>query len=356
MIDNQPKNYTIQHNDLPYHGDEFPFSYYLQILWNWKWLVIIGTLICTAAATVATLQIPKVYVVSATIKPAMAGYDKVTRTFKYIDAPEQVIAKIRSGFYNTNIQKAIGRDLLTSVDIAFTTNVLPGTNTLAITSKWQEGNTDLGVKATSMLLRLIAEDYQETVELMKRDHTKQINRKIKEAENIQMEIQLQESILADIRQRNKGIRKEVENIDRNRGKIVEQIDAYLKNSTNDKGTFLNLYLTILQSLSNSGTLDKQLYDMEIEAKKIRTEINKSKGIADLLKFEIDALNSEKETIRNMAIIKEPEVSQRPVRPNPKEVALLMGLVSPFAFIFLASFIERKRQAEKNKPHPLKVNE
>lgn len=64
----------------------------------------------------------------------------------------------------------------------------------------------------------------------------------------------------------------------------------MKNTTNDKGAFLPLYLSILQSLSNSGTLDKQLYDMEIEARKVRMEINKSRGITDILKFEIDSLD------------------------------------------------------------------
>jgi hypothetical protein len=61
-----------------------------------------------------------------------------------------------------------------------------------------------------MLIRLITEDHQGTVELMRRDYARQINWELKETENIQREIQLRDAILANIRQRKKVISREVE--------------------------------------------------------------------------------------------------------------------------------------------------
>jgi len=55
MTEKQPNQQSDPQNYPPYYEDEINLIDYLRVLWKWKWLIIVGTLICAIAAMGITM-------------------------------------------------------------------------------------------------------------------------------------------------------------------------------------------------------------------------------------------------------------------------------------------------------------
>ncbi len=334
MNDHRPAPPQDQQNYPPHDEDEINLMDLLRVLWKWKWLIVVGTLICTVAAALIIMQRPKVYEVSAIIEPA-----KSQKSLAYIEPPDQVSAKIQAGIYNERVRKALAPDPM-KAGIAFASRVLKETGMIAITSQWREKETDLGVEATRRLLGILSDDCSAVIELKKGDYNRQIDMKANDLKEIQKTLQVQQDILSVVLKRKEALSVKTEEAKRNNDRIYKQIDAINENGSIDTGVFLALSITVQQSNSYSGQLDRQLYDMEIEAKKADIEKIRLAMLANTIKGELNTLNKEKGMISNMAIINEPEVSPRPISQKTKQVTLFTGIVALFFFVLLAFFIEK----------------
>jgi uncharacterized protein involved in exopolysaccharide biosynthesis len=163
-----------------------------------------------------------------------------------------------------------------------------------------------------------------------------------------MKIQIQDAILAGIRQRKDALSKDMREIERNKRNITGQIDTLLKNGAADTETSLLYSMIVQQSFSYSGQLDRQIYDLEVEAKRIAIEKISLAKLIDDINAEIDSLNEQKGVIRGVTIIAEPEVSPHPVASRTKRTTLLAGIAALFFFVFISFFIEYIRNALKKR--------
>ena len=171
-----PQNY-------PPYEDEINLIDYLKVLWKWKWLIIAGTLICAVVAAVISLQMPKIYEVSTVIEPGIAGV-KDDGSFMYIDSVGNITGKINGDIYSKRIQKALNLDPL-KTGVKFKSANVKGANMVNITSQWQEGDTELGVKVTEQLVQLLSDSYGKIIEQKKGDHDKHIFMKQSEISKIE---------------------------------------------------------------------------------------------------------------------------------------------------------------------------
>ena len=85
----QPSGYGVQ----PLDYDEIELMDILQTVWKWKYLILVGTLICIVAAAVISLNMTKVYSVGTVLIPGVA---KVAADGKitYIGSPREIKALI----------------------------------------------------------------------------------------------------------------------------------------------------------------------------------------------------------------------------------------------------------------------
>jgi len=86
--------------------DEIELMDYLKVLWKWKYLILVGTLVCAIGAAVVSLNMTKIYSITTVLQPGML---KVTDDGKtvYIDSPQNVKAVIETGALNGHILKNI---------------------------------------------------------------------------------------------------------------------------------------------------------------------------------------------------------------------------------------------------------
>lgn len=322
-----------------YCDEEIKLIDYLRILWKWKWVIVAGTLICAVAAAVISLQMPKVFEISTNIVPPMTEFSPETQKITYIDTPDRISGKIMSGMYNEKIRKSLALDP-SQRDIAFDSTAVTGTDILDVVSRWREEDIDRGMKATRLLLQVLSEEYAETIESMKSDFDRQIEVKRQAIQEIQEAVKLQDAILADIEQRKEKLSKAMQEIERNNGKITGLAGSPPKEGSHDTATLRSLYaITINQIRFYYCQLDRQLYDVAMDKRKIEIEQKKFTVKIREISDEIKALNTKKEMISNIKIIKDPEISPRPVAPRTKQTTLLAGAVALCFFVFLAFFIE-----------------
>ena len=88
------------------YEDEIELMDYLKVLWKWKYLILVGTLVCVVAAAVISLNMTKIYGITTVLQPGML---KATEDGKivYIDSPENIKAVIETGALNGAVLKDI---------------------------------------------------------------------------------------------------------------------------------------------------------------------------------------------------------------------------------------------------------
>ena len=390
MTEKQPNQQPYPQNYPPYE-DEINLIDYLRVLWKWKWLIIGGTLICAIVAAIISLQMPRIYEISTVIEPGIAGV-KNDGSFMYIDSVANISGKIDEGIYNRKVEEALQLDLL-KTRIGFKSAIVPKTNVIRITSQWQEGDTDLGVKVVRQLIHLLSGDYGKIfeqksadydnqifmkrseiskIETQRKDIDKQIKLNLSKIEKIRNDIKLRQATHKNIKQRKEELVKELKGVKGNTEKITQQRDALLKEKNPEKDISLLLYsTTIQQNAAYFNQLNNQVYDLrtienqiggevdklnknidDIKTEIERLNLNKTEGLQtkiDDIKTQINVLNLEKGLISNVKVIQEPEVSLQPVKPKKKQIVLLAGVVALFMFVFLAFFIEYIKNASRASP-------
>ncbi len=390
MSETQPKQQADPQIYPPCDVDEINLLDYLRVIWKWKWLIVVGTLICAVAAAVISLQMPKIYEVSATIDLGVADV-KEDGMFTPIESAANLSAKVQGGFYNSEIRKRLAPDRI-ETSITFTPMSITETNAIKIASEWVEGETDFGLKATRQLIQLVSDDYEKKLALRKEYYDKQIAAKSYEIDKLRLQqkdidnqaksklvdvrakkdlIELKKKTLAHITERKKTIVSEIQIAQENKNKIAEWMDTFLKENQLDKELSLPYFWGAMQqNMAYLNRLTDQIYDLESKKLEIGYKIERISSDIDKIKMEverlrlvqteelrasvsnveelIEELQSKKNMLRNIAHINLPEVSQHPVKQRMKQTTLLAAAVALVLFAFLAFFIEYIKKATNRK--------
>ena len=231
-------------------------------MWKWKWLLIVGTVICAIVAAVISFQMPRIYEISTVIEPGIAGVkNSEAGGFIYIDSVANISGKIKGGIYNRKIEEALQLDPL-KTRVEFKSAIIKKTNVIKVTSQWQEVNTELGVKVIRQMIHLLSDDYGKIIEQRKGDYDKQIfmkqseiskietqrkdidkqiKLKLSEIGKIRNDIKLRQATLENIRKRKGDLLEEIKGVKDNAGKIVQQRDDLLKDKTQNRDLSPSLF-------------------------------------------------------------------------------------------------------------------
>lgn len=387
MTDKQSNQQPDPQRYPPYYEDEINLVDLLRVVWKWKWLIITGPLVCAVIAAVISFQMPKIYEVSTIIEPGIAMVQDNGNVL-YFDSVASISGKIQGGIYNQEIKKVLELDS-PKISIRFQPSTIQGTNTIKVTSEWEAGETDLGVKVTQQLNRLLSDEYAKIVEVKKdlydtkiatqqreideikeqrEDIDEQIDLMLGEVGKKRNEIKRRQDSLENVRQRKEELVKEIKRVKESTEEIAQQRDLLLKDKNSENNISLILYSTkIQQNMIYFNQLNNSVYDLRIKESQMASEIDTFNREIDDIKAEIKRLNLkkpkiqddidhieasitrldlEKEMIRNIAVMSSPEVSSHPVKPQKKKNVLFTGFFSLFVFGLLPFFIEYIRMHPK----------
>ena len=348
MTNQSQQSCPIQHNY--YREDEINLIDYLRVLCKWKCFIIVGTLLCAAAAAVISFWMPKVYEITMSIEPGTINVGNDGR-FIYIDTVDNIGRKINEGIYDKRMVKLLNIDPL-KTDFRFKADIKKGEqgNLIKISSEWAEKDVDLGLKASGELPVFLASDYKKIIEQRKGSYDSRIIMKQNEMEKAETRRSMQQANLKNLRQKKNKLLGTINEVRENAEKIVHHRDLLLKNKSDMDDMALLLYSTILQqNVSYSNQLSNELYSLNTIEEEIKSKIEEfPENMADI-KAELKILTLEKSLIGNIKVIQEPEVSLYHVKPKKKQIVLLSVVVGLFVMIFLAFFIEYIKNASESSP-------
>lgn len=377
----------------PYDGDEIALIDLLRVIWKWKWLIIAGTLICVVAAVVYAYQLPKIYQVDMIIEPGIISIND-TGGVVYLDSPENISRKINQQAYNQRIIKALNIDPEEVwFEIAADKNGKTKSQIIQVTSGWEEKKVTLGRDVLNHLITLLTDDYRavveqkklnydskiannknkiQDIEVQRKDLEKQIQVKLSDVQAMKQDIQLKQERLGNVKKEIDRLLLEIKQVKKNSEKITERRQRLINGGDSQDEMSLMLYGTTLQqNILYFNELNSQIYNLTQEQNVIESQIsarerdiNEILGAIDRLRLkkdegvqiqiddinaEIERLQSEKQIITNINVIKTPEVSAKPIKPRKKQIMALTGVAALFMFIFLSFFIEYIRNASKKEP-------
>ena len=374
-----PDHYVYQH-------DEINLIDVLIVVWKWKWLIVLGTLICVGIAGIISLLQPKIYEVSMVVEPGIIG--KSGTNFIYMDSPENIASKIDQGAYH--------RKLLEMFSIAslghsgkFKAEAKSKSPIIIVKSQWKKENVPLGIDVSSKLFDLLADDYKNIVEQMRGDLEQKIALKQNEIKKIETErknIGNQIVLISSQIDRNKyeakieqlnlkgcgnrinQLSSEAQEAKENQEKMVQLRNNMLQNKDIHQDISLLLHeSTSQQYISYFNYITNQIYESRIRENEIKMKIEDLTANTDNKKMEIEklkflrdeesereidnikaqlaGLRLEKKIISNIKVVQKPAKSMRPIKPKTKQTIILAGVSGFFLFIFLAFFVEYIRNAQ-----------
>ena len=159
--------------------DEIELMDYLKVIWKWKYLILVGTLVCAIGAAVVSLNMTKVYGISTVLQP---GILKVTEDGKisYIDSPKNIKALIETGAFEGKILKNIilpnKEDAPKSV--GFKVTIPKGTNALDVL--YETPDVDLGLQIIGGLNNALSERYETLINRYEENYNNDIRSKLNE--------------------------------------------------------------------------------------------------------------------------------------------------------------------------------
>lgn len=391
MTEKQPNQQPYPQNYPPYYEeDEINLIDLLRVIWKWKWLIAVGTLICVVVAIVFSYLLPKVYQVDMMVEPGIIDI-RDNGAFIFLDLPENISRKINEQAYNQRIIASLNIDPKEArLDLKADTNGKGKSQIIKVTSEWEENKINLGVKALHCLIDLLTDDYRPIVqqkqftydskittnknkihdiEIQKKDLEQQIQTKMSDIKNKKNQMQIKQARLEGVGQQIEKLLLELKQVKENSEKIAEKRQSLINEGNRQDDMSLMLYGTTLQqNILYFNELNTHIYNLTREQNTVESQINslesdlnttlgeierlrlrKVEGvqiIIDDTNAEIERLQSEKQIITNIKIIKTPEVSADPIKPKKKKIVALTGFASLFIFVFLAFFIEYIRNASK----------
>ena len=373
-----------------YPDDEIELIDLLRVLWKWKWMILMGTLLCALVAFIYGFTHPavKMYKVS---------------TFVEIDpnvtySPDKIKSSIELGIFNAQILKDLSSSSAAPKiePLAFEISIPKGLNILHIVYKTPDP--DVGKAVSGSLVKQIEGVYKERIEQVRSeidDIVKTKERDIKDIEDHIMltekknkkDIMVKKNRIKSSAVKLEALKEEIIRIENtmvyvkkafqqaesNAEKLAAKIEAALVDSQNSTDhANIDVQVSAIQQLVNHPiTLRNQIDFLAREKEKFLAEILSEENMIEELKAEIELMKIEHNSIKKRKIVKlkseieslkrnqdhitatllkqNPTASPLPIKSKAKRNMLLAGVLGLFFFVFLAFFIEYIKNASKSSP-------
>jgi len=315
----------------------------LRVIWKWKYLILLGTLLFSVAAGIVSLTMTKIYRVDMILSPGILRIEENGKQI-YIDSPQNIQALIEEGTFDTQILQNISNpednDLPKS--LVFNVNIPKSSNTLKVS--YQTSKIDRGLTILETLSKLLINIYSSLVSYYKSEAEMQIQLKntemlklhndIKEVGNKIATIKAEEeaeikkidyqiaNLGAEIETRKRKIanfengisetQSEIGRINKNTDLLIEERNKFVSTTKSENDILSSLVYsnTILQNIGYLNTLKSNINNnnnlIYQERLNIETAINSIKNLESQkdnlkkqTKYEIENLKTKIEDFENM---------------------------------------------------------
>ena len=206
-MNNDQSNFQPQQYD-PYE-DEIELMDYLKVLWKWKYLILLGTLVCIVVAAIVSFNMTKVYSVKTVLTPGMAKMDG-NGQISYIASLQEIKTSIETGAFESTILKNIAvpneEDLPQS--LAFKVTTPKGSNALEVA--YETPRVDLGLQILANLNKALLDKFDGIVRYYNEEYDIQISSKANDSAKIAEKIDKANNDILTVEAENQGKISEIQ--------------------------------------------------------------------------------------------------------------------------------------------------
>jgi LPS O-antigen subunit length determinant protein (WzzB/FepE family) len=327
------------------YDDEINLVDLIEIIWENKAIVILGTIFAALIGIGVNLILPNVYRASMVLKPGILEVDSNRNETTYIDSPENIKAAIDLGSYDSRIIKLLSKDApkMGGSKISYTVNIPKNTDVVKISTDQTSGEKATKILAT--LINLLEEEYRQKIDLY--------------MDRFRIKI---ETLQGKIGQQELEIARRQDYVDRTEANIEELSDnlndlvQYGKRLSGEKSKtppvgdnkvmgLIYKDFEISQNVAMIRDLKEAINNHQLSRIDEMEKLQALNSNIFNMKSELDQLTIAMNNIQNIQTLQPPETATDPVKPKKARnvaVAVLAGLFLSILFVFIKQAIRTKQ--------------
>lgn len=322
------------------YEDEIELIDILRVIWKWKYFILTGAFACGLVAAIISFNSPKIYSIDMVLKPGILSIGKQGKSV-YIDSAENVNALIASGTFNGDILNYLSEIKMRDIPkkLEFKGTILKNFNTIKV--KYETDDIKQGIVILNHLSELLTKEYSKLVQNFKDEYDVKLNLIKHKNDNIEATIQSYKINIKNIEKRNNELVVEARLIKNNSRNLVVKKNKFHSNIPKGVDGFQSLFHAYLiqQNIELSHDTLNEICNYklkkETQLQKILSLINEKESNLNA----IEKLQSEKDNIQNIQILKAPTKNPYPVKPRTERNIIAGLAVGLFLSLFLSLFLE-----------------
>lgn len=329
--------------------DEIELIDYLRVIWKWKYLLLVGTLVCALLAGVISLNRPKIYRIDMALEPGVVRMNEFGNRIQIASG-----VNMKALIEERTFENAL-KDYLKSLKLKSG----PGPLTLSVTSprssdiikiSYETASVEKGIIILNQIPKLLLKAYADFVRMNENYFKEKIRTESEKLLDLNNERSIAISDIEFLQKRIKELDLEINELQnshnllkKNRNDLVADQDAANVNMD-------LLYSNVIQeNLRTINEYKHQVLNLLSEEKKAEFQLKRIEEKIDVKTEEIMALKKEKDSVQYIQVIQPPTSNTHPIRPRILKNVMLTtgaGLLIMLFVTFLLEYILRHKSMTK----------
>jgi uncharacterized protein involved in exopolysaccharide biosynthesis len=337
---NENQQPEIESQRIVQYEDEIQLIDILRVMWKWKYLILVGTVVFGLTAAIISLNMEKIYSIDMVLRPGILSIEKGGKNV-YIDSPQNIKALIESGTFNKDILdffKNNNADLIPK-EFRFKVSIPRQSDTIKI--KYETSNIKQGIDAQNRLSKLLLKNYRKLVEYFKSEHDMKLNSLNSETESLNKTILSYKRNMNNLERRIDELDSEIELIKNNTENLIKERNKLLSKNPKENNILSALLYTntIQQNLELSNNYQNEINEYKIKKEEELQKIESSENNIAKIFNEIKNLQFKKDHIQNIQVLQPAMSNPFPIKPKILLNVMLALVIGLFLMMFLTFFLE-----------------
>jgi uncharacterized protein involved in exopolysaccharide biosynthesis len=331
--------------------DEIELIDIFRVIWKWKYLILVGTLICAIVTAIVSskkqitfsletiLRVNPIMSIVSVSNKMNDSKDWWEINSSFIDSPNTTKSLIELGLLDKDINAYLKE--FNNIDISniskLKVNTLGKEDFLQIDYKTPDPK--VGVAILNSLEPILNKKYEKQIKIIQNNNYYIIQNMYHSVYDLEIQMEV---LKADIQNLSKSISElesEIDFLDSNLKLLVKQRDEIQKNSKRDDMLSAFLYNnTIQQNIELKNDYKNDLFTHLMNKDLKKSELKKLESKIQINNIQIKGFESKLKQAPYIQVVKNPEHNIQPIKPKTKRNVLIGTLVGFSLMMFLSFFL------------------
>jgi len=328
--------------------DEIELIEILRVVWKWKYLILVGTLVFAVIAGVISFNRPKTYRVDMVLQPGLVGVDEIGKKI-HIDSPANMKALIEAGTLNKKIKSYLKTLNIKNRSPLLKLKISTPKKSNILKISYETSDVDIGIKILDHLPTLLLREYSEAIKQFANKYQTEITSKLEEISFLENEKRIAQNSIPNIQKRLTELTLELKTLKYDNDILIQKRNSEVNKKNENSVNMTLLYSnTIQKNLELINMYKNQSFDYLSKKKRTEFTLKRIQEKLELMAKEVEDLKKEKNNIEYIQVLRPPTSSAGPVKPMTKLNVMLAAVVGFFLTVFLAFLIEYLSKQKKLK--------